>query len=85
MIAPPYVDRSANVYALALGAVQRRHTWRNREEAKKLLAANPFFAAWDPEVLDNYVRFALTRANDGAEDAGVKLKMPGVQVRPTLP
>ena len=85
VIAPPYVDRSANVFALALGAVQRRHTWKNREEAKRLLAANPFFAAWDPEVLDNYVQFALTQVNDGGEGAGVKLKMPGVQVCPRLP
>ena len=69
---------------MVLGAVQRRHTWKDREEAKRSFATNPFFAAWDPEVLDNYVQFALARFSDGGEDAGVKLKMPGVQVCPRL-
>ncbi|KAL5514866.1 hypothetical protein ACEPAG_2182 [Sanghuangporus baumii] len=78
VIAPPYTDRGPSVGALAFGAVQRRHTWKNREEARKLFAASPFFAAWDPEVLDNYVQFALTLIGDGG-GTSVKLKMPGVQ------
>ncbi|KAL5478289.1 hypothetical protein ACEPAI_2473 [Sanghuangporus weigelae] len=78
VITPPYTDRGPFIDALAFGAVQRRHTWTNREEARKLFAASPFFAAWDPEVLDNYVQFALALIGDDG-GTSVKLKMPGVQ------
>ncbi|KAL5520619.1 hypothetical protein ACEPAF_2620 [Sanghuangporus sanghuang] len=78
VITPPYIKRGPLTEARAFGAVQRRHTWKNREEARKLFAANPFFAAWDPEVLDNYVQYALAFVGDDAGN-GVKLKMPGVQ------
>ena len=78
VICPPYVTRGPNVRVLALGSVQRRHTWKTREEARTQLASSRYFAAWDPEVLDNYVQFGLTPTDDGT----VKLKMPGVQVSP---
>ncbi|KAJ7272024.1 Alpha/beta hydrolase family-domain-containing protein [Mycena haematopus] len=57
------------------GAVARRDTWPSREDAHKTLAANPFFAAWDPRVLDAYVAHGLVEAPDGS----VRLAMPGIQ------
>jgi hypothetical protein len=44
----------------------------------KALKKNPFFAAWDPAVLDIYVECALHLDPDGRR---VRLKMPGVLVR----
>ncbi|KAF8211974.1 hypothetical protein K438DRAFT_1805734 [Mycena galopus ATCC 62051] len=61
--------------SLMEGAVARRDTWPSREEAHKALAANPFFAAWDPRVLDAYVAHGLVAAPDGR----VQLAMPGIQ------
>lgn len=48
----------------------------DREEAHDSLEKNAFFASWDPKVLDSYLSFALTDAEDG----GVRLKMSGYQV-----
>ncbi|TBU22440.1 alpha/beta-hydrolase [Dichomitus squalens] len=57
------------------GAIQRRDGWSSREEAYKTFASTPFFAAWDPAVLEIYVQCALYDAPDGR----LKLKMPGLQ------
>ncbi|KAF8323435.1 hypothetical protein DL93DRAFT_2093078 [Clavulina sp. PMI_390] len=46
-----------------------------REEAMEFFVKNPFFAAWDPEPLDLYVKYALYDTDDGA----VQLKMPRFQ------
>lgn len=46
-----------------------------REDAHKSLAANPFFAAWDPRVLDAYVEHGLV----AAPSSGVRLAMPALQ------
>ena len=40
-----------------------------------MFSSTPFFAAWDPAALENYVECALYDAPDGT----VKLKMPGIQ------
>lgn len=48
-----------------------------REEALNALANSPFFAAWDPEVLDAYITYCLTPEKDGS---GVRLKLPAIQV-----
>ena len=45
------------------------------EEAYRMFASTPFFAAWDPTALAVYVECALHDAPDGQ----VRLKMPGVQ------
>ncbi|KAH9948107.1 hypothetical protein B0H21DRAFT_821288 [Amylocystis lapponica] len=45
------------------------------DDARSKFAATPFFAAWDPAVLDMYVAHALYDAPDGT----VRLKMPGIQ------
>lgn len=50
-------------------------TCLSREEAYKLFRNSPFFGAWDPKVLELFVDHGLV-----AEDGGVRLKMPGLQV-----
>lgn len=44
----------------------------SRQEAGSTLLKNPFFASWNPEVLELFVQYALCDAEDG----GVQLKMP---------
>ncbi|KAF8632402.1 hypothetical protein AX17_004843 [Amanita inopinata Kibby_2008] len=61
---------------LTLGALARRETWKSKDEALSLFKANPFFAAWDPAVLDIYVECGLYPSPDGE---GVRLKMSGLQ------
>ncbi|KAI5116417.1 hypothetical protein M0805_008492 [Coniferiporia weirii] len=83
VIAPPYVDRSGLIYDFVIGAVQRRSEWADRDEARRLFAASPFFSVWDPEVLETYISCCLTeieRDNDvNKSTQGVKLKMSGIQ------
>lgn len=69
--------RTHPVYDLVKGALQRRDRWASREEALRLLQANPFFGAWHPSVLQAYVEYGLTPVPP--PKGGVKLKMPGVQ------
>jgi hypothetical protein len=45
------------------------------EEAKQSFLQNPFFASWDPAVLDIYLSCGLTHTTEGS----VTLKMPGIQ------
>ncbi|KAJ7905772.1 alpha/beta-hydrolase [Mycena olivaceomarginata] len=61
--------------SLMEGAVARRDSWPSREDAHKALAANPFFAAWDPRVLDAYVAHGLVAGPSGS----VRLAMPPLQ------
>ncbi|KAI1787261.1 alpha/beta-hydrolase [Ganoderma leucocontextum] len=63
------------IQMLVTGAIQRRDGWASREEAYRMFASTPFFAAWDPAALEVYVQCALYDAPDGQ----VRLKMPGMQ------
>ncbi|KAF9472712.1 hypothetical protein BDN70DRAFT_886700 [Pholiota conissans] len=60
---------------LALGALSRRTSWPSRAAALASFQASPFFAIWDPRVLQIYVECGLTESSTG----GVRLKMSGVQ------
>ncbi|OSC99698.1 alpha/beta-hydrolase [Trametes coccinea BRFM310] len=66
---------TASTRSYVKGAIQRRDGWASRDEARRQFSATPFFAAWDPTVLDIYVDCGLYDAPDGQ----VKLKMPGIQ------
>jgi len=57
---------------LVRGAVGRRSNWSSRSQARELFLKTPFFKAWDPEVLDVYVREGLVET-----EGGVELKMSG--------
>ncbi|KIJ22692.1 hypothetical protein M422DRAFT_276845 [Sphaerobolus stellatus SS14] len=59
-------------------AAQRRSTWNSQEEAAAGFKKSPFFAAWDPTVLDKYIQYAIA-PNPGGPEGSVMLKMSGVQ------
>lgn len=42
----------------------RRRTFRNREEAGEYFRSKPKFAAFDPEVLEDYLTYGLVRSGD---------------------
>jgi hypothetical protein len=48
-----------------------------REEAYSLMSKSPFFGTWDPDVLRNYVDYALVEDSSGE----VSLKCTNLQVR----
>ncbi|KAJ4001956.1 hypothetical protein F5050DRAFT_1000936 [Lentinula boryana] len=50
--------------SLALGALGRRESWKNREDARNGFLESDFFRAWDPRVLDLYVEAALYQDQD---------------------
>ena len=51
----------------------------HREEAHRLFSQSPFFAAWDPEVLDIYVECGLYTPSNAQGQNEARLKMPGYQ------
>lgn len=61
-------------YTLTTGAIRRRANWPSREEALASFKQSPFFAAWDPAVLQIYVDHGLYDDPKG----GVSLKMSGI-------
>lgn len=63
------------------GALGRRDGWSSKDEALHLFSANPFFATWDPAVLQAYIEHGLTpdSAPSPGQEGGVKLKTPGIQ------
>ncbi|KAJ3752923.1 Alpha/Beta hydrolase protein [Lentinula raphanica] len=50
--------------SLALGALGRRRSWTNRDDARKGFLESDFFRVWDPRVLDLYVEAALYQDQD---------------------
>jgi hypothetical protein len=58
-ICAPYTDAAPLIAAFVAGALVRRDRWPSRAAARAAFAANPFFAAWDPAMLDIYVACAL--------------------------
>jgi hypothetical protein len=45
----------------------------------ELLKKNPFFDAWDPEVLKIYIECGTTPSRDSSGNPIIRLKMPGIQ------
>ncbi|KAJ1301035.1 hypothetical protein OPQ81_003456 [Rhizoctonia solani] len=74
VIYPSYVIRYYSADPLALGALIRREHWPDREAAKSGFLGSPFFRAWHPDALADYLSYAITE-----EDDGVRLKCPGFQ------
>jgi hypothetical protein len=56
---------------MASGALSRRSAWKSRDEARKGFSS-PFFKAWDPAVLEQYITNGLY---DDRETGLVRLKM----------
>ncbi|GAA5899334.1 hypothetical protein JCM5296_007536 [Sporobolomyces johnsonii] len=70
----PFVELSSpppTVQPLSTKALIRRQKWKSREDALEGFKKNPFFAAWDEQVLEGYVKHGMRDAKDG-----VVLKTP---------
>lgn len=65
LIDPVLSNAPRSVRGLTTGALVRRERWGSREEAKAAMLKKPFFAAWDPRVLDSYIDFGLKAVPDG--------------------
>ncbi|CAE6467964.1 unnamed protein product [Rhizoctonia solani] len=74
VIYPSYAVRGPGIDALTKGALVRRDHWPDRESAKAGLLNSPFFQAWHPDVLADYVKYGIVE--DGQ---GVRLKCSGYQ------
>lgn len=46
-------------------SIRRREVWPSRPEAREKFERSPFFAAWDPRVLDRWVDFGVRDAKPG--------------------
>ncbi|BEJ14795.1 hypothetical protein CspHIS471_0405620 [Cutaneotrichosporon sp. HIS471] len=82
MVPPHYVPyerwlkEGVAVYPLSAGAIRRRTHWPSRDEAAKVMRAQPFFAAWDKQVFDLYVSHGLVPVDYGQPDGPVTLATP---------
>ena len=54
-------------------SINRRDHWESREEAATKLKSRGFFANFDPQCFDDYIRYGLT---DDAIRGGVTLTIP---------
>lgn len=71
---PSYAFRGQYIGQLIKGALSRRDQWPDREAAKAGLLKSPFFKAWHPDVLSDYLKFGIYECQDG-----VRLKCSGHQ------
>jgi hypothetical protein len=76
-ICAPYTDAGPIISAFVTGALSRRDAWESRDAARATFQANPFFASWDPTMLDIYLACALHQPD--ASSPGVCLKTSNVQ------
>ncbi|KAI8876063.1 alpha/beta-hydrolase [Backusella circina FSU 941] len=70
-----YIDRELRDMSPLLLSRKRRDEWPNREACYKALAPRPFWKELHPEVLENFVQYALYDTDKGT----VKLKCPPEQ------
>jgi len=75
VIVPSSLDRSEFIRRYVVGALARRSVWPSREDAYSLLSRSPFFGTWDPDVLRDYVDYALIEDSSGQ----VRLKCTNIQ------
>ncbi|KAN0107765.1 Alpha/beta hydrolase family domain containing protein [Russula decolorans] len=75
VISPSSLSRDEHIRQLVVGALRRRSVWSSREEAYSLMSKSPFFGTWDPDVLRNYVDYALVEDSSGK----VRLKCSNIQ------
>jgi len=77
LIDPIIYDQPREWYRyLAHCALSRRQRWGSREEALAAFKKSAFFGVWEPEVLDLYVKYALSDVPP-EQGGGVRLKMTG--------
>ncbi|CEL59021.1 Peroxisomal membrane protein LPX1 OS=Saccharomyces cerevisiae (strain ATCC 204508 / S288c) GN=LPX1 PE=1 SV=1 [Rhizoctonia solani AG-1 IB] len=74
VIYPSYAIRGPGIDALTKGALIRRGQWPDREAAHGGFLNSPFFQAWHPDVLADYVQYGTVQ-----DERGVRLKCSGYQ------
>lgn len=79
VIYPSYSLRSLEIDGYIKGALARREHWPDRETARAALLNLPFFQAWNPDVLADYVTYGMYEF-----EGEVKLKCPGYQEAATF-
>lgn len=52
-------------HPLAGKSIKRRNSWDDRLSAREYLRSKPLFARWDDEMLDMYLHYGFTDADDG--------------------
>lgn len=61
---------------VALRILKRRESWPTREEARKLLGANPFYQAFDPQVFNLSIEYDLRDCPTAEQPKAVTLTTP---------
>ncbi|CAE6478454.1 hypothetical protein ACGC1H_006298 [Rhizoctonia solani] len=74
VIYPSYAIRAPGINSLTMGALARRDHWPDRESAQAGFLSSPFFRAWHPDVLADYINHGIVQ-----DDQGVRLKCSGYQ------
>ena len=59
------IEIGVEMHPLASMSIRRRNHWADAAEARAYLSSKPLFAAWDPEMLDLYLRRGMVAAEDG--------------------
>ncbi|KAI9513434.1 Alpha/beta hydrolase family-domain-containing protein [Russula earlei] len=75
VIVPPSFPQDESKRQYMVGALPRRSVWPSRAEAYSLMSKSPFFGTWDPDVLRDYVDYALVEDSSGR----VSLKCTSIQ------
>ena len=52
-------------HPLAGKSIKRRNSWDDRRSAREYLRSKPLFARWDDEMLDMYLHYGFTDADNG--------------------
>jgi pimeloyl-ACP methyl ester carboxylesterase len=56
---------SVDEHPFAAKAIRRTNFWHNRDEAMTYLRSRSLFQAWDDEILELYIRYGMTRGENG--------------------
>lgn len=60
------LEISVDQHPLASKSIRRRSEWSGEEEAREYLGAKPLFSNWDGEMLELYLEYGMTEADNGA-------------------
>jgi len=59
------LDITVEQHPLASKAIRRRNRWNNEAEAREYLSEKKLFMKWDKEMLDLYLEYGMTKADNG--------------------
>jgi len=75
VIVPSSFPQTERIRQLIGNALTRRSVWPSRDEAYSLMRKSSFFGSWDPDVLRDYVDYALVEDSGGR----VRIKCTNIQ------